>query len=192
MVGRCLRLCLWVLLIAFVSGPVCSWATSPRYAFYDEARVLEVLGPNLLKLKLVKRDKVVVVRLLGVGSPRNRHRVRGLESQILSYIHTNRLWETSRSFVRSRVNNRVVQLWARRWDRFDEKNRLLAYVMIPTDSDESEDLNGEIIRKGLGFVTRDYVHVTFAHYRQLEEEARKSRRGMWQGLSIGKMTSLSH
>lgn len=192
MVGHSLRVCLWGLLIALVPGSVCFSATSPRYAFYDEAQVLEVVGPNLLKLKLVKKDKVVVVRLLGVGSPRNKDRVRTLGSEILAFIQTNRMWETSKSFVRSRVSNKVVQLWVRRWDQYDDKNRLLAYVMIPTDSDESEDLNGEIIRKGLGFVTRDYVHVTFVQYRQLEEEARKDRRGLWRGLAVGKITSLSH
>jgi endonuclease YncB( thermonuclease family) len=181
---------LWALLLAFVVEPASSWAASPRYTFYDKAQVLEVLGPNLLKLKLVNRGKVVIIRLLGVGSPRNRDRVRGLNLEILSYIQTNQIWKTSRDFVRSLLSNKVIELWTRRWDRFDEKNRLLAYVVIPTNSDGSVDLNGEIIRKGLGFVTRDYVHVTFAHYRQLEDEARKNRRGMWRGLSVGKISSL--
>ncbi len=191
MVGCRLRLFLWALLLAVIVEPASSWAISPRYTFYDKAQLLEVLGPNLLKLKLVNRDKIVTIRLLGVGSPRNRDRVRGLNSEIVSYIHTNQIWETSRTFVRSLLNNRVIELWTRRWDRFDEKNRLLAYVIIPTSADESMDLNGEIIRKGLGFVTRDYVHVTFAHYRQLEDEAKRNRRGMWRGLAIGKMSSLN-
>jgi len=172
-------------------GPASSWATSPRYTLYDEAQVLEVVGPNLLKLKLVNRNKVVTVRLLGVGSPRNRDRVRGLNSEVVSYIQTKQIWESSRNFVRSLLSNKVIELWTRRWDRFDDKNRLLAYVVIPTNSDErTVDLNGEIIRKGLGFVTRDYVHVTFVLYRQLEDEARKNRRGMWRGMSMGKISSL--
>ncbi|MDQ7784120.1 MAG: thermonuclease family protein [Desulfomonilaceae bacterium] len=191
MVGCRVRLFFWLILPMCIGGVGFSWAGSPRYTFYDEARLLEVLGPNLLKLKLVKRDKVVVVRLIGVGSPRNRDRVRGLKSEVVSYIDSNRIWESSADFVRSLLSDKVIELWTRRWDRFDEKNRLLAYVMIPTASEGSVDLNGEIIRKGLGFVTRDYVHVTFVHYRELEEEARNNRRGIWGGLSIGTISSLS-
>lgn len=191
MVGRRSSICLWGLLLAFVVEPVTSWAISPRYTFYDKAKVLEVLGPNLLKLELVNRNKVVTIRLLGVGSPRNRDRIRGLDNGVVSYIQTKQVWETSRNFVRSSLKNKVIELWTRRWDQLDDKNRLLAYVIIPGNSKESVDLNGEIIRKGLGFVTRDYVHVTFVQYRQLEEEAREHRRGMWAGMAVGRMSSLS-
>jgi endonuclease YncB( thermonuclease family) len=43
-------------------------------------------------------------------------------------------------------------------------------------------VNAEIIKKGFGFVTRDYVHVTFADYKRLEQEARQNRLGIWRGL----------
>ena len=78
-------------------------------------------------------------------------------------------------------DNKIVEVWARKWDRFDDKSRLLAYVMIPNQADEPLDVNGEIIRNGLGFVTRDYVHVTFVNYKFLEDDAKKKRRGVWKG-----------
>jgi endonuclease YncB( thermonuclease family) len=190
MVWRRVLVCTYALVFALAVAVASSWASSPRYRFYDEARVLEVQGPNLLKLKLLGKDQIVVIRLLGVGSPRNRDRVRGLSSDILSYIHSNQLFEASCRFVRDMMNNRVVQVWARRWNQFDEKGRLLAYVLVPSRTDEPLDLNGEIIRKGLGFVTRDYVHVTFVHYKSLEEEARRHRRGIWRGLTLGRVSSL--
>ena len=56
------------------------------------------------------------------------------------------------------------------------------YLKVPDTSGEPIDVNGEIIRRGLGFVTRDYVHVTFAEYKLLEQEARVDRRGFWAGL----------
>lgn len=190
MVWRGVLFCTSAIVLALAVMVASSWASSPRYRFYDEARVLEVQGPNLLKLKLLSRDQVVVIRLLGVGSPRNRDRIRGLSSDILSFIHTNQLWEVSRRFVREMLSDKVVEVWARRWNQFDEKGRLLAYVLVPSRTDEPLDLNGEIIRKGLGFVTRDYVHVTFVRYKNLEEEARRHRRGIWRGLSLGRVSSL--
>jgi endonuclease YncB( thermonuclease family) len=152
--------------------------------------VLEVGGPNLLKIKLLGRDKIVTLRLIGVGSPRNRERVKHLSPDVLSYIEKNRLWEASRHYVQRALQDKVVEVWSRRGDRYDEKNRLLGYVVIPSDFEERVDLNGEIIKNGLGFVIRDCVHVTFARYKQLEDEAKKNRRGMWKALSLGPISSL--
>ncbi len=147
-------------------------------------------APNLLKLRMLDRERVVTVRLLGVGSPRNRDRIKGLSPKVLSYIRSNDVWETSRDYVRSLLDGKQAEVWIRKWDRLDDKNRLLAYVFIPGAPDRPLDVNAEIIRKGLGFVTRDYVHVTFVGYRSLEEEARKKRRGLWGALPEGRLTSL--
>ncbi len=167
-----------------------SWGMSPRYMLLGRARLVAVEAPNLLKLKMLDQNRVVTVRLLGVGSPRNRDRLRGLDHEVLSYISRNEIWESSRDFVRSLLNGKVAEVWTRKWDKHDEKNRLLAYVLIPGVSGEPLDVNAEIIRKGLGFVTRDYVHVTFVGYRSLEGEARRNRRGLWAVLGQGRISSL--
>ncbi len=167
------------------------WAFSTRYAIYGRAQVVDVEAPNLLKVKMLDRDATVTVRLLGVGSPRNRDRTKHLSPEVLLYIRKNGLWETSRSYVRSLLDKKIVEVWARKWDRFDDKNRLLAYVFVPNLADEPLDVNGEIIRNGLGFVTRDYVHVTFVNYKFLEDDARKKRRGIWGSLSSGRISSLN-
>jgi endonuclease YncB( thermonuclease family) len=152
---------------------------------------VDVEAPNLLKVKMLDRDATVTIRLLGVGSPRNRDRTRHLSPEVLVYIRKHGLWETSRSYVRSLLDKKIVEVWARKWDRLDDKSRLLAYVMIPNQADEPLDVNGEIIRNGLGLVTRDYVHVTFVNYKFLEDDAKKKRRGMWKGLSISRVSSLN-
>ena len=59
--------CAAAFVCTFVVTAGLSLATSPRYTPYGDARVLEVQGPNLLKLRLLKNDRVVKVRLLGVG-----------------------------------------------------------------------------------------------------------------------------
>jgi endonuclease YncB( thermonuclease family) len=167
-------------------------AMSPRYALVGQARVVEVESPNLLKIRLQGQDRVVTVRLLGVGSPRNRDRIKHLAPEVASYIQKSDAWEQSRHYVRSLLQHKAVEIWARRYDQFDNKNRLLAYVIIPQDAEEPVDLNAEIIRKGFGFVTRDYVHVTFAGYRLLEEDAKRHRRGIWGSIPMGRVSSLEN
>jgi len=168
-----------------------SSAQSPRYGLYDRAEVLEVYSPNIIKLRLKKRGKVVHVRLLGVGSPRNRDRIRTLDAGIRHYIESNDIWNESRNYVRSLLRSRLLEVWARKWNRFDEKRRLLVYLVAPNFRDQQLDVNGEIIRKGLGFVTRDYVHVTYAEYKRLENEAKRNRRGIWKALPTQRLSSLN-
>jgi endonuclease YncB( thermonuclease family) len=166
------------------------WAGDYRHVLYGRARLVAAAAPNVLILRMVDRDETVTVRLLGVGSPRNRDRVKDLRPEVSSFIANNNLWEASRSFVHSLLQRNVVEVRTRRWDRFDEKGRLLAYVQIP-HLIEPVDVNGEIIRNGMGFVTRDYVHVTFAEYKRLEEQARHNRRGLWKSLTSSHTSALS-
>jgi len=164
---------------------------SPWYTFFDRAQILEVDAPNLLKVKMLGSNKVMQLRLLGVGSPRNRDRIKGLSPGVLWHIQHREIWQASRQYVQAMLKDKSVEVWTRTWNRYDTKHRLLAYLIIPSDSQNSLDLNAEIIKKGLGFVTRDYVHVTFVRYKDLEEEARKNRRGLWQGLSLERVSSLN-
>jgi len=167
-----------------------SWAESPRYELFGNARLVAVEAPNVVKLRMMGRDKLVAARLLGVGSPHNKDRIKDLGPAGLSYIRQHDLWETSRNYVKSLLGHKVVEIWTRKWDKFDDKDRLLVYILIPDESGKPLDVNAEIIRKGLGFVTRDYVHVTFVGYRNLELEAKEHRRGIWGVFSQGRVSSL--
>lgn len=166
------------------------WAFGPRYGLFVTGRVVAVESPNLVRIRAAGGEKVLTLRLLGVGSPRNRDRVRSLDRGIQGFIERNDFWGQSIRCVHELVRDRTVDVWTRKSDPRDEKSRLLAYVMIRRDSAEPLDLNAEIIRQGLGFVTRDYVHVTFAEYRLLEEDARRHRRGMWQALEPDRLSSM--
>lgn len=169
-----------------------SWGFSPRYSLYAHAQLMDVEAPNLVKLKIADRQKVVTVRLLGVGSPRNRDRIRGLDPEVQSFIARNDMWEVSRNCVKTLLGDKTVEIWARKWDPYDDKHRLLAYIRIPHEDSRPLDVNAEIIKRGLGFVTRDYVHVTYVDYRYLEDDAKKNRRGMWKALSLHRVSSLNH
>jgi len=167
-------------------------ALSPtRYTLMDRGRVVEVDSANIVRVRLNTQERVVTVRLLGVGSPRNRDRVRDLRPEVLSHIRSTELWEASRNYVKDLLRERGVEIWTRKWDRYDDKERLLAYILIPSATGPALEVNAEIIRNGMGFVTRDYLHVTFATYRQLEEEAKKNRKGIWEALPMGRISFAS-
>jgi len=180
-----------VVLIFFIGCPEAYCGLGPRYTSHGRGHVLEVIAPNLLKVKLVNHDRILNVRLLGVGSPRNRDRIKNLDREVIAYIQKNGLWDESRKYVESLLQGKLVEVWTRKWDQVDDKNRLLAYILVPNEGAKPLDVNAEIIRKGLGFVTRDYVHVTFADYKRFEQEARKNRRGIWRGLSVERYSLLS-
>jgi endonuclease YncB( thermonuclease family) len=164
-------------------------ALGPRHDLFGSGRVVDVEAPNLLKIKLQNKDKIITVRLIGVGSPKNRERLKGLGQDVQNFIFKFDVWEQSRDYVKSLLQNKTVQVWTRKWDSYDEKHRLLAYVRIPAQEGDPVDLNGEIIRNGMGFVTRDYVHVTFADYRSFEQDAKKHSRGIWRGISTKRISS---
>lgn len=175
-------------------SPECSeasWLTSPRYKLYGRAKLVRVEGPNILRLNMLGSGRTVTVRLLGVGSPHNPIRTKLLTPRAISYIEKEDVWERAGRFMESLLRHREVEVRTRRWDRYDEKNRLLAYLLIPSQSGEPLDVNAELIRRGFGFVTRDYVHVTFTWYKILEEEAREFGRGVWKGLYPGRVSSLN-
>lgn len=186
--GRLLGFGAVLLLLVYSTG--LSWGASPRYELYGHARLVAVETPNIVKLRMVGRDNLVTARLLGVGSPRNKDRIKDLGPEGLTYIQRHDLWEVSRNCVKSLVDHRVVEVWTRKWDRYDDKNRLLVYILIPDESGKPLDVNAEIIRRGLGFVTRDYVHVTFVGYRNLEQQAREHRLGIWGVFSKDRVSSL--
>jgi len=160
----------------------CACATSPRLMLHGRAKIHAVESVNLCTLRMVDTDQIVAVRLVGVGSPLNRDRLKSADPALVRHIREKRLWRSASDSLESLLGGKVIEVWTRKWDRFDDKKRLLVYLKAPGPWGELVDVNGEIIRRGLGFVTRDYVHVTFAEYKLLEQEARVDRRGFWAGL----------
>lgn len=181
-----------VLALVCMSGQSeASWLSSPRYKLYDRATLVQVEGPNVLRLYMSRHGRTMTVRLLGVGSPHNRVRFKFFTPSQISYIEQEDVWNKAKTYIESLLTDRRLEVWARKGNQYDEKNRLLAYILIPSESGESLDVNAELIKRGLCFVTRDYVHVTFTGYKILEEEARECRRGLWKGITPGRVSSLT-
>jgi endonuclease YncB( thermonuclease family) len=150
------------------------------YEYCGRGRLVQVDSANLLWLQLENRNEAINVRLLGVGSPHNRDRVKDLSPAVVRGVYANQIWRQACYFVESLLKGRTVEIWTRRNSPLDQKRRLLAYLVIRCEQHPPVDVNAELIAQGLGFVTSDYLHPTYESYRQLEDEARRAGRGIWR------------
>jgi endonuclease YncB( thermonuclease family) len=155
---------------------------SPRLKFFDEATLAFVEKANIVRIRLNKRRDIIYARLIGVGSPEYGPRLEDYGPSLEEYIDRNDYSEKARIFVQKLLEGKTFEVWTRKYGPLDSKRRLLAYLKAPDDKGETIDVNASVIKNGMGFVARDYVHVTYARYRRLEYWARKSQLGIWKGL----------
>lgn len=155
---------------------------SPRLKFFDKATLAFVEKANIVRIRLNNRRDIIYARLIGVGSPEYGPRLEDFGPSLEEYIERNDYSEKARIFVQKLLEGKTFEVWTRKYGPLDSKRRLLAYLKAPDDKGETIDVNASIIKNGMGFVARDYVHVTYARYRKLEYWARKSKLGIWKGL----------
>src|SRR4030042_1984346 len=79
----------------------CAFAIDVRHAVYGRARLIQVESPNVLVLRMADRDETVTVRLLGVGSPKNKDRLKDLGPEGSWFIANHQLWDASRAYIKS-------------------------------------------------------------------------------------------
>jgi len=117
---------------------------------------LEAVGP---------RQKVFKVRLLGIDAPEAGNEREGRPAQPYS--------ERSEKYLRKAVEDQPVYF---RGYGIDQFGRLLAEVFT-----DEKNINLELLRAGLAEVYRGRLEDNFdpEPYWKTEEEARKSREGMW-------------
>ncbi len=124
--------------------------------------------------RVVDGDTIVVegvgsVRLIGVDTPETVHPNRPVEF----------FGKEASTFTKRMLEGRRVRLEYDQ-ERHDRYGRTLAYVYLA----DGTFANAEIIRRGYGHA---YTRFPFRHlekFRQLEREARTSRRGLW-GTAVG-------
>ena len=93
-------------------------------------------------------------------------------------------------FLKATVDGKVVELWTRKGGRWDEKNRLVACVLIRNFFGDALEVNSELLKQGLCFVTREYLHTTFAEYKRLEEQAKLKQLGIWRASGPGSVSKI--
>ncbi len=154
------------------------WGAGRSEVFYAHARVGEIISPVELKVQLLSGKRTVTVRLQGLSSPNAGQRVNSIPASYTPARQKN-ISAAATEFVKSTLAGKVVELWTRKGGWWDDKNRLLACVRVRNFLDEVVDVNGELVKRGLCLVSREYLHSTFARFKLLEEDAKRTRRGMW-------------
>ncbi|MBC8108558.1 MAG: thermonuclease family protein [Anaerolineae bacterium] len=134
---------------------------------YNQKRVTatEVLGGDTFTATLhANPQNVVTIRLLGVDAPDGPH---------------SHWYDEAKKYTQARLANRSVVLRLDGTQTRDDQDRLLAYVYI-TDND---CLNVDIVRDAQAFADRRIKHTMRSAIEQVENDARKKKRGMWKNLT---------
>lgn len=108
-----------------------------------------------------------VVSLIGVDAPEIKHASKaGAE-----------MGREAAAFVRKLVEGKRVRLEfdPANPNHKDSRKRTLAYVFF----EDGTLLNAEIIKHGYGFIFPGFVHKYQNEFRDLQREARESKRGLW-------------
>jgi len=119
------------------------------------AYVSKVIDGDTIEVRT--SGKTLRVRLWGIDSPEWQQK----------FSHE------ARGFTQRRLGGRQVELRVKTWDTY---GRLVALVML-----EGHSLNEALLREGLAWVHIYYCKEPICRqWRQLEKEARKAGRGIWQ------------
>lgn len=127
-----------------------------------------VKGPFAVK-KVIDGDTLVLadgehVRLIGIDSPELHH----------PELPVQRFSREAADFMQKILNGQNVTLEIIPGGERDVYHRLLAYVYAGKTM-----LNEEMIRNGYAFAYAKQAHPRLAHFMQLENEARRAHRGLW-------------
>jgi len=110
------------------------------------------------------------VRLIGVDTPETRDRWKSVE-----YFGPEATAFTKKMAEGKRVRLEMDQANAHLGHK-DKYLRILAYVFL----EDGTFLNAEIIKHGLGRAYTQYPFIYEKEFRQLEQEARDQKRGLWE------------
>lgn len=162
-------------------------AAGPSEVLYARAKVEEVLSPVEIKARLLENKRVVKVRLQGLSSTEAKGKGRSDALGSRGDPHQG-VYESASNYLKSAVEGKVVELWTKKGGRWDEKNRLVACVLVRNFFGEALEVNDELLKQGLCLVTREYLHTTFAKYKLLEQEAKRNRKGIWRVSGSGEVS----
>jgi micrococcal nuclease len=84
--------------------------------------------------------------------------------------------QAAKDFLSTLIYNKTVRIETD-IKRMDQYKRLLAYVFV----DDTVFVNAELVKQGLAMIETHPPNVKYADYfYQLQQEARKQKRGMWR------------
>ncbi|MBI4397892.1 MAG: thermonuclease family protein [Candidatus Omnitrophica bacterium] len=64
----------------------------------------------------------------------------------------------------------------------DAMGRMLAYVTLETTPPQTGPIQEDLLWRGLVYTSKRYPCKQFSRFRRYEKEARKAKRGIWEGI----------
>jgi micrococcal nuclease len=149
--------------IVFLSLTLLGCATSPR------AQVLRVTDGDTLHV-LLSDGTERNVRIIGIDTPETVHPRKPV--QCFGPEASKRMKELAQG--------KTVELIKREGEDEDRYGRLLRYIML-----DGRDLGALMIEEGFARAYRPFMHPKIREYRELEQDARSRRAGLW-GKCLGR------
>lgn len=133
-----------------------------------DAKVVRAVDGDTLWVEIAKPPAGIAfseaIRLLGVDTPETVHPRKPVES----------FGREASAYTEKALLGKEVKL-AFDWDVRDRYGRLLAYVYLADGS----CFNASMLRDGYAFAYLSYPFAFMEEFKDLEKEARASRRGLW-------------
>ncbi len=165
-----LRVGLRILLLALL---LCSWGGAAAWGQQLRGPVSWIYDGDTIKV-----DGYGVVRLVGIDCPENKDNRRDQEFIRLGAPSAARLRQSEREtrhcLIRTLKGRQVrLELEDPPWDKY---GRMLAYVWL----ENGTMLNRELLRQGRARVYRYFDFARKQEFLDLEAEAIRSKRGLWE------------
>ena len=146
-----------VLLILFFCVP--ALAAESKTSLPSTGKVKEIIASHILQLESGES-----VRLLGI-EPSRKVEVR----------------RKAREYLENEVKGKEVRLEYDRRTR-DEMGRWLAYVFVGRNGHDRSLLQEDLLWRGYVYSAKKYPCKRIGVFQRYEKEARKAKRGVWEGL----------
>jgi endonuclease YncB( thermonuclease family) len=131
----------------------------------QSVRALDVIDGDEFTARLANDGSAqpVTIHLLGVDAP---------------HLPAGHWTREAKQYLEARLKDRAVTLQLDGTQTRDASGALLAYIYVK----DGDCLNTDIVRDGQAFADRRIRHTNHAAVEQVENEARKKKRGMWKEL----------
>ena len=136
--------------------------------------VTRVIDGDTLDVRPAAGGRETRVRLVGVDAPELHSRETGRADH----------WAAeARRYAESRAEGKPVTLRLEQTETRDRYRRLLAHVYLS----DAQNLNLELVRDGQAYADRRFAHSMRYQFERAENEARRARRGLWEGVTDERM-----